>query len=337
MSKSSLKHKTKFRKQSPYQEFKIGDLVMIREQRTKNQPREIFIVKTLPTDDQKYILIRKLTNSLRPRLYKALAEELIHASEQLKKNATDSIPNETLTTRPKFERKAAAIAKNNLKKMVHTVLTKKTLFRHGWEQDDQDFSIDVAPSIVFSHNIHQEEPTSDSTSPTITPTPSPKQSVDSSTHITSEEEEMTWDTSPEQYCLTTKNSVDAWTPPPFVPQQISATIPQAFPRERLDAFSHQPLTRRNAFRRPPSALPFHSPQPSSRPVSSSRIPVPISPSQVDPTMVSDLSHVLPNLGMPPNAPRRSSCIRTQPNYLGTSNTGDKGTGDGENKEIPRKR
>ena len=70
-----------------------------------------------------------------------------------KKNITEHILNETLTTSPRLERKAAAIAKNNMRKMVRTVQTKKTLFRHGWEQDDQYFSIDVAPSIGFSHNI----------------------------------------------------------------------------------------------------------------------------------------------------------------------------------------
>ena len=82
MSETSRKHKAKFKRKSPHQEFNVGDLVMIRNQRSKNQARETFIVEILPSVDQKFILIRKLNNSLRPRLYKALPGELIPATNQ---------------------------------------------------------------------------------------------------------------------------------------------------------------------------------------------------------------------------------------------------------------
>ena len=77
---SSLKHEAKSKKATPQQQFSRGDLVMMRENKFKNSPRDTYIVKDLPSGlSDKYILIRKITKSLRPRLYQVLPDEIIHS------------------------------------------------------------------------------------------------------------------------------------------------------------------------------------------------------------------------------------------------------------------
>ena len=248
----------------------------------------------------------------------------------------DSPIVEAQHTDVKTERKAAIKAKNNLKNMIYAVKPKRSPFRHGWEEIDQDFSLDIVPFSSHGQDIQLEESTSNSTSPSTTPPSSPAVSVNSSTNLTSEDEEMAWDTSPEQYQLTIQKSLNAWSSPPFVPQPSSAVIPPAFPRKRINAVSYQPLTRRNAFRAPPADAPNNHPDPSSPHGRPTRIPVPVSPSQVDFTLVSDLSNVLPTLGMPQHAPRRSSRIRTPPVYLSAATNDDRKMEGKGNKEKPRK-
>ena len=102
-SEASYKHKEKFKQSSPNQTFKIGDLVMLRDFKTKNTPRSTYLVDSFsenPSED--YILIRKLGRCLRPRLYKAKPEELIHMptsarpQQDTSNPATLGTPAETL-------------------------------------------------------------------------------------------------------------------------------------------------------------------------------------------------------------------------------------------------
>ena len=82
-SQANLKHNSKFKKKTPHQDFLVGDLVMLRNSLSKNKPRETFIIEQLPTDDLSYILIRKLRNSLRSRLYNAGRGRSTHAEQQI--------------------------------------------------------------------------------------------------------------------------------------------------------------------------------------------------------------------------------------------------------------
>ena len=322
---------------------------MIREQRTKNKPRETYIVESLPSHEQKYILIRKLGNSLRTRLYKALPDELIllndqptsrdHYSEQDTKH-TD--PTNNLETNSKPVRAAAKVAIDKIKEMACLVQTHKAILKHGWKEEDQNFELQfthIKPGLLLRDSCDPSPSTSFNSTRTPSPTPSADES--SPNQITTEEEdeedeELLWDTTPEQIRLTNQPQPDAWTSPPFISHPASASIPPAFPRKRMDAYTYQPLQLRNAFRKRPSIPPFtlspHTPGPSSQP---SRIPVPISPSHVDTSKVSDFSHVLPLLGQPPYAPRRSNRSRQPPEYLGIRRQDDRENR--EEEEMSRKR
>ena len=77
-SESTNKHRLKFKSKSPEQHFQLGDLVMLREYVLKNSPRETYSIDEIPQDEDQFILIRKLKQSIRPRLYKVLPDELIH-------------------------------------------------------------------------------------------------------------------------------------------------------------------------------------------------------------------------------------------------------------------
>ena len=97
-SKSSQKHKEKFKKRTAAQSFSVGDLVMLRDSHSKTSPRDTYIVDEIPTEeDEMFILIRKLKNQIRPRLYKALPEELIHCPANY--SATDQNQNPAKTKR----------------------------------------------------------------------------------------------------------------------------------------------------------------------------------------------------------------------------------------------
>ena len=116
-------------------------------------------------------------------------------------------------------------------------------------------------------------------------------------------------------------------------------IPPAFPRNRHNAFSQQPLTRSNAFCKPPSNQAFvltpPQPYPYQRP---SRIPLPTSPSAVYLSLVSDVSLLLPlvpdtdsHQNLNPNL-RRSTRLSNRPNFLGIDHPERGGRERGEAKE-----
>ena len=306
-SKSSKKFKAKFKHQTPCQSFAVGDLVMLREGRSKTQPRVTYIVEQLPTSDNKYILIRKLNNSLRPRLYKVLPDEIfpaLDAEKPIKSHGEEQSVNKAVD--------------------INTVKPKHTKFKHGWLECEQVFE----PEYTFLHITHDGESQSDmSTNSTITEqTPSPATLNESPAQSSTSDEDgdYIWDTSPEQYNLSfTQDPPDAWSPTPFIPSTQPPTIPPAFPRNRHNAFSQPPLTRSNAFRKPPSNQAFALTPPQAglyqRP---SRIPLPTSPSAVDLSLVSDVSLLLPLVpdtdsqqNPNPNL-RRSTRLSIRPNYLG---------------------
>ena len=124
-SASSYKHKAKFKKPTPNQSFQIGDLVLLREGASKNKPRETFIIDTLPSETSKYFLIRKLSQTLRPKLYQVLPEEIIHAPSV-------NIPNQHPP-----RRQAAITATSRLKKCFQVTSINKRKYKHGWTEEDQ--------------------------------------------------------------------------------------------------------------------------------------------------------------------------------------------------------
>ena len=126
---------------------------------------------------------------------------------------------------------------------------------------------------------------------------------------------MAWDNSPDQYTLSTSpHSPQAWSLQPFIPGP-KPNVPPAFPRNRLCAFSQPPVSRNHAFRTPQSNQAFvTTPTPPPFAPARSRIPLPISPSQVDLQHVGDFSNVLPPL------PRRSSRISYRPVFYGSSSS-----------------
>ena len=137
-SVSSYKHKAKFKKPTPDQSFFIGDLVMLREGASKSKPRETYIIDSLPTSDCKYFLIHKLSQSLRPKLYKALAQELMPAPHG--KPLRDKPP----------PRKSAKKAKENLKRCFALEASQnrkkpanESRFKHGWIEEDQSVDFDL--------------------------------------------------------------------------------------------------------------------------------------------------------------------------------------------------
>ena len=61
-STSSSKHKSKIHKPTPDQDFNIGDLVFLREGKSKNSLREVHIIEDI---QGRYYLIRKFNTKLR--------------------------------------------------------------------------------------------------------------------------------------------------------------------------------------------------------------------------------------------------------------------------------
>ena len=162
-SAAALKHNSKFRKQTPLQNFSVGDLVMLRNLKTKNNPRETFIVEQLPSDDLPFILVRKLRNSLRSRLYKVLPDELLPIQDLSKGDATfgeSSDHKSTVKTTqklvtngqhssstPRPTRKSAVQARKLIATCINAVYSKKSLFKHGWIEKDQIIDDIIFPAI----------------------------------------------------------------------------------------------------------------------------------------------------------------------------------------------
>ena len=83
-SKHSEKFKSKSRKRTRQDDLQIGDLVFLREGRDKTKLRETYCIEQI--EDDGTVLIRKYQASLRPKLYRALPDELIRIP-QTKPNA----------------------------------------------------------------------------------------------------------------------------------------------------------------------------------------------------------------------------------------------------------
>ena len=287
---ASQKHKAKSRKSTLDQSFNIGDLVMLREGSSKIKPRESFIVDSLTQCPDKFILIRKLSQTLRPKLYKALPQELIH------------LPAATPPKEPGTKRKAAHEANVKIKNCLRSITSpKKRIFKHGWIEQDQPEDIDIFVTLPYQ------------LSPTLDPVSEQSHSRSSSlasNNSIDDAADLSWDDTPAQYNLS--SSPD---PPPFV--HAPATIPTSTPfpssrdeqirpftRTRLFASTDPSLTRTPAFRLPDSDQAFlASPQPPNSqdhphpPRKRSRIPAPIFPASVNLDSVSDLSYVLPRRSM----------------------------------------
>ena len=334
-SSSSYKNKAKFKKPTPSQSFQIGDLVLIREGASKNKPRETFIVDTLPSTTSKFILIRKLSQTLRPKLYQVLPEEIIHA------------PSVNMNPPDSSRRQAAITANSRLKNCFQVTSGIKKKFKYGWTEDDQIDMFELftpLPSCTSclpaplntTHEHDDQDPT----------TPNRSNSLSSTDSCTSAESkrDLSWDDTPSQYTLSPDGSqrpflpsdTHRFTSTPF-PIVREEDIP-AFTRSRLFASSDSTVARTPAFRYPQSDQAFISspqhllPATNTAPTRRSRIPTPCSPSRVKTTQVADVSQVLPQL----NLPRQSSRSSQRPDRYGSSSTQNPQEGTAKEKEMFRK-
>ena len=233
-----------------------------------------------------------------------------HPMPEKKIRKTNSCPSSdtSKSLRNNTPRTAALKAREQIASTVCHI-KKKSTFKHGWIDSDQDFE----PPLIYSYHqdITQDE---DSLVSSNNPTQPPSDAGSSSLSTSEEDENIEWDTSPEQYQLQAA-SLDAWSPTPFVPSVAPALIPPAFPRDHTPGRSQQHLVRRNAFRirtRDPSTAAYVTPR-------TSRIPIPVSAHDVNLSAVSDVSRVLPfATDQPPPAPRRPARNRSRPDFYGIS-------------------
>ena len=189
-SKASLKHKAKFQKPSPSQLFKVGDLVMLRGGLSKNKPRETFIIDSMPSDNSKFILIRKLSQSLRPKLYKALPDELI------------SLPLHGPQPTKPLRRKAAEKANTKIKSNLMYVSHARKKFKHGWIEEDQPEDYDDIILVPATQDSYTDlQPSNPNYSPTNLNS-RPRISSSSSRESSNSTEDLIWDYTPSQYTLT---------------------------------------------------------------------------------------------------------------------------------------
>ena len=190
-----------------------------------------------------------------------------------------------------------------------TIKKGKTLqFKHGWNESDQEEISDLTP-FCLSNYMDEESPCAStrSTSPEVY---SPRSSSGSAV---SEADEFIWDDSPEQISLqfdSSNNHVKPQLPPPFT-------------RNRVVAISRPPLRRQPAFRTIHPTHAFRQPPRTPEnamstphvppPVKKSRIPTPISPSQVLLDQVNDLSRIPSTHTQEamPQTPRRSSRLQSR--------------------------
>ena len=321
---------------TPEQTFKLGDLVLLRDHKSKNSPRSLYIVNSLPSEETDwYILIRKLGQSLRLRVYKAKPEELIHS------------PTTPLTSKHKRRenqpREAAIHARAKMQSSISKVKHHRLKSKYGWKEEDQfddlDFirpipDTDISPNSSYSCNMTTPSPMRTSTSENAESI----QSDDSS-------DDLFWDTSPAQYLL---QSSPQETPedPDTLPDLMSLQLqpPEDHPststpntRSRALATSAPTLRRTNAFRSPHPDHAFigtPSPTQEENPIMmaprKSRIPKPFSPSQVQMYAVNDLSH-LPHVSNLNPPLRRSSRIKSRTFYRRETTT----TNSYQQRQIPQ--
>ena len=194
---------------------------------------------------------------------------------------------------------------------------------HGWIEEDQI----LEPEIFFHFN---EDDSSDDPDSSLNSTLVNTSFDDAPSHF---DEELTWDSSPEQFQLSFSDTHDDSTPtissqPGLLQKATSIPTPHRLhvPPRRF-AISEQDLYRSNAFRHPPDADRIPPPFPRNQPANDtpnrtrpSRIPKPTSPSQMDMSAVNDISAMdIPSFVHEPTARRTVPRI----NYQVFHNTGRK--------------
>ena len=266
-SKASQKTKSKTQHLSPSQRFRVGDLVFLREGKTKNTPREIYIVEEI---QEQFCLIRKFSNKLRQRLYKALPDELIQVPNT---DVPDSVNDEQLYSYAGRPIRQAAKHAHGISAIQLEVKKKaKVTHKPGWLPEDQSFDDDL---ITIPHHDPVQVDSS--------PIQSTNSETDTETPPSGSESEMSWDNSPVQYSLTpspTLPEVNSAPPTPLTnaPTKLS----------RRNAISENALSRSDAFRHPPDHVPFTNSIPTMH-FRRSRIPRPTTTSNMDLHQVADIS------------------------------------------------
>ena len=236
--------------------------------------------------------------SLRPRLYKVLPDEIVaspgstqedtdliqeeppthtprrstalETREKPTRNDTDLIQDDPPTHRP--QRSAALKARKKIAATTYKV-SHQMKNKHGWLSEDQNSDDDYPMPFTYAHV--EVDSTVSSTPVSDTSTEGPASDAHGSSD--SDTPSLSWDTSPEQYRLYEPN------------QESNPVIPQRPPlldasRQPLHAKTSRVVSRTNAFRDPP-LLPPPAPR-------KTRIPKPISPSQVRVDEVNDISGAL---------------------------------------------
>ena len=284
---NSRKFKLKSHKPSPAQQFDIGNLVYIRNSNDKINPRDLYMVENIErTDKALTYLIRKVQNSLRPRLYRVLEEELILAPQHstaekevnLSLNRSPKNPGDinsfeninhidhqqmgTENFRPK--RKAALKARNAWKPVINSIQKIKPKL-HGWNTDDQDSdSDDCLPIIqIKQDSIPSCSDVSSCTSSTDT-TENDQKMIESNSEndLDTSPPDLSNDFSPEQFSPTSEqNSLEEIIQPmqlysPAEDENHQSSQYNVFcstpmipdRRQRRMAVSDIPIDRSNAFR-----------------------------------------------------------------------------------------
>ena len=383
-SERSRANKAKTHSPTAAQKFDIGDLVFLRAGHSKNSPRDLYMVEG---KEDNYYLIRKLGNRLRLRLYKALQDELILApcSKVTPDDDNETPPSATnlpdgnpqdqgqlLTPAGRPLRKAAMKAHGiqSLSTLDVDIEKKKNQLigipplKFGWLEEDQSYDSDyILEYVPVSPDC--ETPLNS----TLSHSSSSLASTSSLDILSDQEEELIWDSSPEHDQLSFLNPPNpSDLPPTNSPPDADCQLANQ-PLRRF-AISDTVLSRSNAFRHPPDVKPpgaprkpqLHNPSKSKSAESSgqvstrSRIPRPLSPSQVSLGLVNDISALPPYLPeqvtaqkSPPLAPvplappehaipsRRRQSSRRPFSYKHFNNTGRKEPLNKEEEEARKKR
>ena len=276
-STSSHKNKLKTHAATEHQSFNIGDLVFLRNGKSKNSPRELHIVEC--KDDQ-YYLIRKFDTKLRERLYKALPDEMILApSTKANTTVNDSLSNYPVNEDVKLNSKSgrpirkAARKAHNIHKLT-TLPPKNKPFLYGWKEEDQNSDNDTC--FIVNEEAHTSNTSTVASSFASTSSDSEDQDYETDT-------ELTWDFSPELVNLSTADDS-------FIDDNSPKQVTEPPSTSRRLATSEKPLERSNAFRDPPDVPPAPRKLPSASATSrQSRNPKPRNPADVNLHLVADIS------------------------------------------------
>ena len=282
---------------------------MLREGVSKSKPRETYIIDSLPSPECQYFLIRKLSQSLRPKLYKALAQELMPAPHvEFTRNNIRPPPRKSAIKATENLKLCLAIKSYQNRKQLIT----QSRFKHGWNEEDQNMDFELHPFITPAQmDFPQEE-----FSPAIPEPGTETYNLPSSPNSNCSSADLSWDDSDLTYLSTPPNQEEN----PPKPYTVTTSTPftktnpesiKPFTRSRLFASTDPMLSRTPAFRQnasdqaflePPSP-PVLPPQPiAPKKKIKSRIPKPLSPSQVVPEQVTNLSQVLPRRSSRPSQP-----------------------------------